>query len=348
MITIQDIADAAGVSKGTVSYVLSGKHRKVKISDATCARIQRLARDMGYRANTLARDVSTGDSRFMGFLAGGGKSDFVQAILDGMQSELDPRGYSLRLLHLPPQPGEADYERLLDTALGYRLAGLVCHSVSRGVLLRLQREFAAHDVPLGIVSNSYLPRGALHVGSNDAHGVALAVEHLAGLGHRRIACITLSPGSPFALARQRGFRRGMAACGLTVRAMDWIEERGGATVACTRALALLRTEIAPTALVCDGDTLALGLMSFLGHERIQTPEDVSVVGFGNFGFGTHVVPTLTTVYEPFREMGQAMAQAMLSAATGVTAGDAAFARRRILDTHLIVRDSTGRPRRGAE
>jgi DNA-binding LacI/PurR family transcriptional regulator len=262
-----------------------------------------------------------------------------------MQSLLEPRGYALRLLQLPRSPAAADYERLLDAALGYRFAGLVCHSVSRDVLLRLRRELAAHRMPLGVVSNSYLPRGVLHVGSNDARGVAMAVGHLAGLGHRRIAFVTVSPGSPFALARQAGYRRGLAECGLPVRASNEIEVGGGAVAARVRVRARLRGNDAPSALVCDGDTLALGLMSFLSHEGIRTPEDVSIVGFGNFGFGTHVMPTLTTVYEPFREMGQAMAETMLSAA-GVDGVPAP--RRRTLATHLIVRDSTGRPRAGRD
>ena len=342
MITLQNIADKAEVSKGTVSYVLSGKHRKAKISEETCERIKGIAREMGYRTNTLARALATGHSKVIGFVAGSTKTEFIRNIIDGIHSALEPDGYLLKLLSLPHDPEEADCERLLHTMLEQRLPALICHSLKKEALLRFQPKLAEHAIPFGIVSNSFLPKGAMHVGSNDAKGVALAVEHLAEMGHRRIAYVGVTSDAPPSVVRLKGFRQGMATVGLPVPDAYLIGGRRPADTR-VRALELLRSADAPTAFVCNGDPLALGLMTHLSHEGFRAPEDVSIVGFGNFSFGPDTVPSLTTVYEPFEEMGRAIAEVMLAASEAAPHERPGVVRETI-DTHLVVRESTGPPR----
>ncbi|MFC7102772.1 substrate-binding domain-containing protein [Nonomuraea rubra] len=161
-------------------------------------------------------------------------------------------------------------------------------------------------------------------------GAREATEHLIGLGHERVAIVTGRPGVPCAIERLAGYREAMAAAGLRIdprwEVCGYFQRDGG--LAATREL--LGAE-PPTAIFTCSDAMAVGVYQALAEHGLRVPDDVSVVGFDDSWAAAHVTPALTTVRQPWPDLGSVALGALLS-------GEAP--QRVELPTTLVVRSST--------
>lgn len=341
MVRLKDIAEAAGVGVSTVSFALNDKyHKGANISEEKRRYIKSVAARMGYRVNLIARTMVTGNSKVIGFLSSSTNplSEHLHAIITGMQQQMNRKSYLLKFLYLPERPVKSDYDRIIGTCVEQRLCALICHSKDRRTLSYLQKYLSQNNIPLGIVSNSYLPVGTLHVGSDDAHGVTLAMEHLYGLGHRRIAFVGHSTARAYTAIRLDAYTKFMTENGLEIPS-DYVVADADCDELKNKFRSLVHTSQPPTAVFCCADAFAVMLMMQAMREGLRVPEDISFVGFGNFGFSQYTMPALTTVYEPFREMGEAIALKMMA----LVSGNKNIGRRQTIDSRLIVRGSTSSP-----
>ena len=222
-----------------------------------------------------------------------------------------------------------------------RVAGVACLMITREDTTALE---ALRDGGLPLVGiNAYPGRRAIsRVFSDQAGGMASAVRMLAERGHRRIAFLPGPPGNLGAEARQKGFRDAVAVHGLESVAVDaepadYTDVSGALR---TRRLLAAAGE-RPTAIVAAGDLIAAGALQAIREAGLRVPEDISVVGFGDFQIAEHVQPALTTVRLPLFELGERAAALLAEHVAGVTRHQVVT-----LPAELVERDSVGPPLRG--
>jgi DNA-binding LacI/PurR family transcriptional regulator len=304
--SLSQVAEHAGVSVTTASFVFNGKAGKMRISDECVARVLGSARELNYQGNYHARNLVRGTAMTLGFISVYLDRDVVRPqVTVGMMRRARERGYEV--LNLSADDPARAYERGLRYVRQNRLDGLVAFMHPGTAVERLEP-----DVP--IVHVWFEPMGIRPLVTLDpAPGIADAVEHLAGLGHRSILWLGLEEDGRMALPERRdAFRRAAAACGVRPREhalqVDAPATHHARTVAAFyRALmhaparGMLPLE-GTTAVMCYNDNMALALSMLLAQRGCEIPGDISIVGFDDVQ-AVNGVPPLSTVSFMFHEMG---------------------------------------------
>lgn len=332
--TSADVAALAGVSRTTVSFVLNG--RDVAITPATRARVMEAARQLGYHPHASARQLAGGQSHTVGLVMRQTREQvagdaLLSETLRGLTTAARSRGF--RVLVESFQPGDAGYTELVRSS---RTDGLVVSGprtddshlrdlVADGFPIVLQGALPDVDVPSVDVDN--------------AAGARLAVDHLVGLGHRRIACITNAPLA-YTAARERleGYRTALKAAGIRPDPA-WVEEAAFDAPSGGRAVQALVARTDVTAIFVASDVVAFGAIDAIRATGRRIPDDLSIVGFDDIPLAAFLEPPLTTIRIPAYELGHAAGTALLDRISR-----ARVPVRTVLATELVVRASTGRPR----
>ncbi len=326
-VTIQNIADRVGVSKQAVSYALNGKHGQV--SEATRLNVLETARTLGYRPNWRARSFARQESGTIG-LVYGRPADYVEhsAMVSALVQHLAALGRELMLI--PAMGPVAEWGHKLHDG---RVDGVL---ITHPMPLELDAFVAERRLPavfLNLRSEQDVPQ----VSFDDAAGTRLAVEHLLGLGHRRIAyfCSPKSHGEHYSNAeREKAYGAAMAAAGLAAEASVVVD----GYEAFVRRLAAGGPRKRPTALVVYNDYDALRLLQWLWRVGLRVPQDLSLVGFNDEPAAGDAVPPLTTVAAPVAEMARHAVTHLLE-----TAASSSETPRAVLPLSLCVRESTAPP-----
>jgi LacI family repressor for deo operon, udp, cdd, tsx, nupC, and nupG len=333
-VSIKDIAKAAGVSHSTVSRALSDSPL---IRAETKARIQRLAREMGYTPDAIARSLVTQKTRTVGVVVTTITDPFVAEVVQGIEDAAHENDYSVILASSASEP-----ERELaavEMLRGKRVDGLIVTSSRVGALYLEHLERIGVPVVLVNNHNELSGRYTFSVSVDNQHGGYLATNHLIERGHRRIAYVTGPADHSDDAERLAGYRQALGKVGL---AFDptLVVPGNGRLDGGERALhALTNPESPPTAVFCYNDMTAIGLLSATRKAGLCVPADLAVVGFDDIPLATHVHPSLTTIVQPQRDMGQ---QAMDMALTLMTADDSGPPFSDIVvKGKLIVRESSG-------
>ncbi|MDD5706270.1 MAG: LacI family DNA-binding transcriptional regulator [Kiritimatiellae bacterium] len=342
MVTMKQVAQAAGVSQPAVSVALSGRRQSAYISAATRRRILAVARKMGYQPNALARAMVTGQTKVIGFLGSTLSNEYTARMLEGAVRVAQAGGYLMKLLHTDSGASE---QNALHIAIQQRLAGVISVHADEAFLAKAHAELARHSIPLAILDHTTLNLGSrrapgIRVLSDDEAGVGAAVRHLAALGHTRIAFLTAVGPMTAWSTREQGYRSAMDRLGLPPQ---WVYLRGPATnpAECRRLKAqIFRTSNRPTALVCVADHVAMVILRLAREAGRQVPKDLSVVGFADLEMAQYTDPPLTTVAQPFDRMGETVTQRLLAAIERKSKA-AGGTQPILLPTRLVVRGSTG-------
>lgn len=315
MLRMTDIAAKAGVSQSTVSFVLNGRETSVRISESTRLRVLAAAEELGYRSNHLARAVRTGNTNMLGFIGGDLCEEHVGRMLDGALAEAEKQGYTLKIL--PHRDNENGYEHIIRRSSELRLTGVAALHLPLEMLEMLRVETKHCNYAMVLLDTPAELEGVAQVVTDDETGVFLAIEHLVGLGHTDIALISSDPIATIAVLREQAFRRAMNHFGLEVRE-NWVT-RGDfrlrePNLQVAHELLSAPESQRPTAIFCLGDLIACVALQVAQELELKVPRDVSIVGFGDFKLARYVVPTLTTIRQPFREMGERAVQRLISQA----------------------------------
>jgi DNA-binding LacI/PurR family transcriptional regulator len=304
--TIRDVARRAGVSLQTVSNVLNGHHART--SAETRHRVLRTVKELGYHPNAHARGLRLERSDTVGyftvdpspqFLADAGRS----GLLSGVADVLREQDYCFLVQALPADaPGET-FRRLYRQR---RFDGAVIEVPDRcrAQLLRV-------GCPCVLVEGQAKGRNLACVRADNRGGAEEVVHYLRAKGHDRIDVLTLAATWPNMEERLEGYQAAMKALRLPKpRKLTAAVE----TVASAKAAmaAALRRHPRLSALICINDTLALGAVQAARALGRRVPQDVAIVGFGDFTFAQYVEPPLTTVVLPKYEMGRRAAEQLLS------------------------------------
>lgn len=320
-VTIQQLADQLGLSKFTISRALSGKSG---VGDSTRAQVLRAAHQRGYHRQP-ERPAAIRQVLFVMHDQDNVSSEMWVNMLHGAEREGARHGYAI----LPRQ-----VRSLADVAeLDASAAGLILAMNRPAELLP-----ALARAGLPMVSTGYvgpLDRIDEVVGADWEAGIVVG-RFLVRLGHRCIAFVRGQPGLFGRTERYRGLRDGVRD-GAAVHEIGF-PEPGGFRDA---FLALIRAGIAPTALFCAHDGIAVTVISELLRLAIRVPEDVSVVGFNDYVCATQIVPQLTTIRMPHEDMGVA-AMRCLAQRIVQTETERLPPLRIALTPEFIERQSTGR------
>ena len=313
--TLADVAAAAGVSVSTASLAFSGAG---PIAAGTRDRVLETAKELGYTGpNPLGRQLRRGRSGIVGVVVGDAlrrsfRDPVSVQVLDGITSELGPLGLGVLLIPGPLDVNEPTLDPLLASAAMDVAIMLWGGTLNELVLDALRRR----NIPIVLVEGRPQP-GLSVVGIADREGVRQVTEHLVGLGHTRIAAVTL----PFGPERTSGFaddeRLGEVQWDLTRRRLAGIHDAGVTPVAVYETAAslvehgtqagraLLSLPDRPTAIVCHSDLLAGGVVLAARELGLRVPEDVSIAGFDGLDLPWLLPDVLTTVAQPLAEKGRA-------------------------------------------
>ena len=331
-ITLRDVARVAGVHPGTVSRALNPETRAL-VNERTAERVLAAAKELGYRPNPIARGLRTNRSHTIGVLVPDLMNPLFAAVVRGIEDGLRDGGYTPLIANTD---NDAERERVAFEAMSaWQVDGFIAATARRDHWL------LADTVGLGVkvvLVNRRVDSDALPAVTGDDHeGIRLAVEHLAGLGHERIAHLAGSQALYTGWSRHEGFVDAMRARGLDVDPgltvfSEAFTEREGAR--CCGELLDRRRDF--TAIVAGNDLLALGCYDALDERGLRCPEDFSVVGYNDMPFVDRFQPALTTVRVPHYELGSTAAHLMLEQLQGVDAP----ARQLLLVPELVIRGST--------
>jgi LacI family transcriptional regulator len=338
MVTIKDIAKKAKVSHNTVSVVLGERSNPGRVGEKMRARIRDIAAKMGYSRNGVATNMRHGKTRIIGFIANDISQEYTSRMLDGATGAIDKNHFFLKLITVKTDEGfKISVERLLEQ----RPSGLIVRISSASQMEILSNMVKSHEIPVAHVENYSGKTGTVNVFSDDAIGMQSMVEHLASLGHRRIAHISNGLNFGFAARRYQGYCQGMENCGLKVDDSLLFEgiykEKPDEFLAFVKKTLSVRQGV--TAICTCSDFQALAALNIVQALGKRVPEDISITGYGALELSNNTFPTLTTVKQPFEEMGMAAADNLIKAIRGEK-----FESTMQVPTELVIRDSSGTAR----
>jgi LacI family transcriptional regulator len=337
--TIKEIANLAGVSTATVSYVINNTKN---VLPEKRRRVLEVIEQSGYQPNQMAKSLRAKKSNTIGVLAEDIRGFPVPAIINGISEYAEHEGYRILLSDL----------RMMESLLNrYDMIGQYKDKVNKAISLLLHGTMVDAVVYIGmsdrditgIIDKISKPLVIAYSTTNDpyAHSVTYdneqisgeVIRHLLASGHRRIAVITGPLHTSPASMRMAGVENAFAEAGLVldqdlVRHGDWEFPTGY-----IHATELLR--YSPTAIFAMNDLMAAGAMAAIDHAGLRVPDDISIIGFDNRDISGLLQPRLTTVEIDLKGIGLAAAQTALQRISGEGGPE----RGRIIPSRLIIRET---------
>jgi LacI family transcriptional regulator len=338
-VKMRDVAAQAGVSVSTVSKILSRSAASNQIPPHTIERVRRIAAELGYIPNAVARNLRTQRTREIGIVLG--KENYPEAAaltLDG--------AFLLGLInaaaacHLPGvvvYPREEngtieDVSRYLDG----RIEGLLVRASTPHQEEQLLRLLAESPLPVVAIWSQDVPETVGYVDIDHRAGAYQAVHYLSELGHRRIAYAESAPvfEHPHFLARYQGYRQALTEAQIVPRP-EW--HVIGITQ--EKISSLFRAPEPITAIFTPNDITAAEVATILHRLQVRIPADVSLIGFDDIANAHLIAGGLTTVHQPIQEIAIQAVRNLTALIAGSPVADC----RTLLPTHLVVRHSCAPP-----
>lgn len=365
-LTIQDIARLAGVSKATVSRVLN---HKPDVDPNTRERILRIMNEQGFVPSITAAGLAGGRPRIIGVLVPSLIWPFIPEIVQGVAEFVERSSYELILYslsyasHLYSGSGESNGKALgdrsaaIDRIVDARLtAGLV--AITPGPAARHLTQLYEQGFPMVLIDDQGLPTSVPWVGADNRTGAYQAVQHLISLGHQRIAHIKGPASYQCSQERYQGYCEALIEHGLTPDSSLVVQGDFEVSGGRTAAHMLFSRDERPTAIFAANDHMAWGVLEVAEDLGLRVPEDVALVGFDDMLTSAHKRPPLTTVSQPFHQMGVRAAELLLGLLESprpipLSTNTASYLKssflspaynepiRVVLETKLVVRESCG-------
>lgn len=341
-VTSKQIGERVGVSQTTVSFVLNNVE-SANISVETRQRVLDAAREMGYVPDATARSLARGRSSNIGFIIGQPHEQFLideylPAMMTGLSQVIRDEGFRLLVEFVAHGMHPDTYLGLIR---GGEVAGTIM-SLYNPTPDSIEDIVALVEEGHPIVSVGHLHPRICSVRLNRMKGIHQVIQNLIDLGHRRIACITYAP-LPLNRHNQKRlstYRETLELAGIPydealVRYGAYDPETGYSAMK-----SLLQLSPMPTAVFGMNDVMAFGAITAIREMGLSIPDDISVVGFDDIRLAAFANPPLTTVREPAVEHGRQVAETLIA----LINGQILEAQHKVIDTQMIIRQSSGPPR----
>jgi LacI family transcriptional regulator len=336
--SIWDVAKLAGVSKSTVSRVISNNG---SVKEETRLAIERAMRELSYSPSYFAQGIRTGKTKTIAMLVPDNQNVFYNAMLDGIEDVAMKYGYMVLICNT---------HRDLNTEISYakellkrNIDGIIYNTYEKS---RKNLDYflnLSETLPVVFMDNIVPPgEKAPFVISEGYRSSKEAVEYLYRQGCRRIAYLRIPPDVSVINHRYEGYKAGLQECGMTIdKELVFQSENRNNTlthmdVGMEGAKFLMNLPNKPDAIMAPTDVIAIGAIKYLKGQGIRIPQDVKIVGYDNIALCTLVDPMLTTIAQPIKEIGAQAARILINKINGVVNEKEQL----VLDTKLIVREST--------
>ena len=316
-VTLQDVADRAGVSLTTASRVVNEGSRRV--GPQLAQRVNQAVAELGYTANLQARAVATGQSTLVGVVVHDIADPYFSSIAAGLIEVADARRLLVAMSSTAAtEAAEREYVALMRAQRACAVILIGSRTDDTAAREALRAEIAAFTRSGGravAVGQDLL--GVDTVLPENAAGAAALARAMVALGHRRFAVLAGPRGLLTARDRLEGFRAGLAGWDVPLGRDQVIHgafTRDGGYEAMSAVLAA--DEPLPDCVFAVTDVMAMGALARLRAGGLQVPADIALAGFDDIGTLRDVYPPLTTVRLPLTRMGEMAAELVLSGADG--------------------------------
>jgi LacI family repressor for deo operon, udp, cdd, tsx, nupC, and nupG len=327
---IQDVAKLADVSTATVSRALA---KPEQVSPQARARVLDAIAKTGYVPNPAARSLRSQKTGMVLVVLPDLANTFFSKILRGIEETLFEAGYGMIIGDLDGSP-EKEAHFAAFTAAGRVDGAILLNGHLFGQSRDGKGQAARINIPLVALCEAIPEADIPQIEIDNRAAASRMTQHLASLGHRSIAYV--SGPSDNVLERERflGYRDGLQEAGLAFDSSlvipgDFTIESGIAA-----GQAIVARSQRPTAVFCISDEMAIGLMRTLISAGLRVPQDISVAGFDDIEFAAVAEPSLTTIHQPRRELGQAAASVLIALLRGRPVPKSIR-----LETDIVLRDS---------
>jgi LacI family transcriptional regulator len=328
---IKEIARRAKVSTATVSRAIN---RVPTVDPQLVRRVWKVIEQLGYYPNTQARALVSGRTRILGLIVSEITNPFFPEIVQSFEDIAVQHNYEILLsstIH-DPQRTELAVRRMVER----RVDGVAV--LTFGIEERMIEHLRFRKVPLVFVDVGPHVPGVGNIRVNYLNGIRQAVQHLAALRHVRIAFVMGPTHLKSSLARRAAFEQAMKEIGLDVPP-EFIVVGDHTVEGGVQALARLTAlPNVPSAVMCSNDMTAIGVLRQAYDSGIETPRDLSVIGFDDIKLAQFAIPPLTTVQMSQAELSRLAFKALINEVESLgnppTDGDY------ILMTNLVLRSST--------
>lgn len=319
MLTIRDVANYCGVSVSTVSRVLN---QHPDVSQKVRAKVEAAIADLHYIPNDSARSLVREQSDEIGLIVRGGSNPFFAEVIHGIETRTREANYSL----IPVQLNSTDDEVLTGATLARakKLKGLIFLG---GRFDYQPQDIAAIGIPFVCCSftNRFTDLPAEQYSSvsiDDEAEAYQATKYLIGLGHERIAILLLDKADrSISELRYRGYCRALQEKGIAIQA-DLVREIGRFSM--TRAYEEIQKVVAErvsfSALFAISDGLALAALKALHDAGVAVPQACSILSIDGIKLSEYSIPTLSTLVQPKKEMGEEAVRILLELIAGRAVG----------------------------
>jgi LacI family transcriptional regulator len=338
MATMNDVARIADVSVATVSHVVNGTRF---VSAERVERVHAAMQQLGYTPDGAARSLRLGRTQTLGLVIPDNSNPYFAALARWIEEAGFEAGYTTIVGNSNEQPDRE--QRYVSTLLSKRVDGLIL-SLSRGDHSYLSRVLENARTPVVVVDSDAALPAADVVRFDNAGGSYRAARHLIELRHSNMAYVAGPADSRTGAEREDGFRRALADAGLElserlVTEGDFHFAGGRSAIA-----RLLETGERFTAVAAANDLTAAGVVRELSERGLAVPGDISVIGFDDAPLAEMISPALTTMRQPLQHMAHTAVSLLLNRGASRD-GPPPPPNRHVLPTSLVVRQSTGPPRR---
>lgn len=329
-VTIKHIAKEAKVSHTTVSRVF---HQDPRISEPTKNRVLRIAKQLNYRPNIMARGLVKQQTYLIGLIVPDIMTSFFPEIIQGIEEVAAKEGYSIILYTSEDDTDrEIKYTELL---LSKGVDGLIICPVFGSDVIDLDEIISQDKKPVVYIGSPISGVNGLFVSVNDEKIGYIATKHLLQLGHRNIVHLSGNPHAMLSRQRLKGFQKALKEYGLSPAA-DKIIQSGFTINSGSEAMTrVLKRNPRPTAIYAVCDYSAIGAMQVIRQANLAIPQDIALVGTDDLNIAVLIEVPLTTVSQPKYQMGAIAADKLIQNISGKPVKDT------ILETKLIIRDSCG-------
>lgn len=311
MITINQVAEAAGVSISTVSRVMNQSH---SVSDSTRRRVLEAIRELGYVPNVAAAKAAHKSNKLIGVLFPDISNNVFGRILQGINSVVTPLGYNIIICETNGEPEKEIH--FMNVLKDKQVEGIIMANVhipqEHLMWIRKNRKpvvYVCQDIP-----DFELKTPASSVNMDNKQAICDMVHFLYNMGHRNIAFIggplhDLSAGKK----RYDGYMKGMKECSLAIR-QDMMTFQESFTIQDGyRGMHQIyeKASMLPTAVLCACDNMAVGAIGFMYDNNIEVPQHISVTGVDDSNLANAIRPSLTTIRHATADTGVKSAQLLL-------------------------------------
>ncbi|CNI66238.1 LacI family transcriptional regulator [Yersinia rohdei] len=303
MVTLEDVAVLAGVSRATVSRVVNGD---TNVKSVTREKVAQAVAVLGYSPNPAARALASSQSNTLGLVTTSYRGGFFGALMDFVQTEAESQGKQLLVTQ---GRDNADKEwQAIQRLYNLRCDGLILHV--RFLSDEKLRQLAAAGKSFVLLDRLVPGLEARCVSFDHRHASQIATQVLIDAGHRRIACISGSAQRHASGLRRQGFIDAMKMAGLEpVACMEGVYDLESGY---QRANEILSQPQLPTAIYCCNEEMAIGALLAINKHHLQVPQDISLLCYDSGERAPFVSPALTSLHFPIAEMAEYATQLLIN------------------------------------